>query len=87
MRVVCHLREIRGDRSLTEIMDELPQKSGLSRGLLSQLEQGRFFPRDDQRLMLEAAYGARVDSWYEPSLLVELQHDPSPQHEAEVAHG
>lgn len=78
------MREIRGDRSLAEIMDELPDRSGLSRGRLSEIEQGRLFPRDDQRLMLEAAYGAPVGKWYEPALLFELQHDPSPLHELEV---
>lgn len=81
MRVRCKLREIRydlprnGDGKRVSLHD-IQVRSGVSSGQLSMLEQGRSIPSDKQIPALEAAYGARIHQWYEPTLLVELQRDP-----------
>lgn len=80
MRVRCRLREIRdalprnnGKKiSLRDIQD----RCNVSPGVLSMLEQGKALPTDRQIPALEEAYGATVDTWYEPKLLLELEHDP-----------
>jgi hypothetical protein len=85
VKVRCHLRGIRGDRSLTMIVDELPPGTGLSKGLLSLLERGRWFCTDAQRVELEIAYGARAERWYDPELLLLLQLDQqAPEQETPV---
>lgn len=78
MRVVCHLREIRGDRPIRE----LEEITGISRGYLSLYECGRAFPPDDQRAQIEDAYGAPVARWYPPEVLFLLQLDREPIVEA-----
>lgn len=75
MRLPCHLRDIRGDRSLAEIMDAVPPKTGLSKGLLSQLEHGRWLPTDQQRELLEQAYGAPASLWWPAEILLAIQAD------------
>lgn len=71
VRLVCHLREIRGERSLTEISD----LSGLARGTLSKIERGIELPPDRDVPALEAAYGASAATWWPPEILLEIQKD------------
>lgn len=71
MRVPTNLRRIRGDRSIADI----EHASGVNRGTLSRLETGRGFPSDKHVDALEQAYGATIDEWYPPKLLVLLQED------------
>jgi transcriptional regulator with XRE-family HTH domain len=44
VRLPCHLRRIRGDRTLREIADQ----SGVNAAALSQIERGLMVPRNDQ---------------------------------------
>lgn len=71
LKLVCHLRGIRGDRPITEIQEA----SGINRGTLSQIERGIMLPLDRQVASLEAAYGARVEAWYTPRGLLAIQED------------
>lgn len=81
MRVRCNLRTIRAAMprkpdgakiSLRDIQD----RCGISPGQLSMLEAGKQLPADKQIGALEEAYGCSIDTWYEPKLLLELEHDP-----------
>jgi transcriptional regulator with XRE-family HTH domain len=58
--VQCHLRGFRGDRTL----QELAGRAGVSKGQLSQIEQGRSLPRDRDVPLLERAYGQPRSEWY-----------------------
>jgi transcriptional regulator with XRE-family HTH domain len=58
--VQCHLRQFRGDRTLQALADQ----SGVSKGQLSQIEQGRSLPRDRDVPLLERAYGHPRSEWY-----------------------
>jgi transcriptional regulator with XRE-family HTH domain len=80
MHVRCKLRTIRermprkpnGEPvSLTDI----EARSGVSRGVLSQIERGVMIPPDRQIDQLEQAYGAPIEDWYEPRTLTVLQAD------------
>ena len=68
MRLICFLRDLRGDRSLRELETE----TGISRGELSLYERGIKLPIDKHVAILEDAYGPR-SRWYPPEVLVELQ--------------
>ncbi len=71
MRLFCHLRTIRGDRS----MAELARQANINPGELSKIEAGRQLPRDIWVPALELAYGAHASDWYEPGTLLEIQKD------------
>lgn len=73
MRLPCRLREIRGARSLREIEDD----SGVSRGTLSRIEQGRELPADKHVPTLEQAYGAAAHEWWPPAVLLLIERDHS----------
>jgi transcriptional regulator with XRE-family HTH domain len=60
MHVRTNLRDLRGKRSLRD-MEAL---SGVSGGVLSQIERGVLLPFDRQIPSLEAAYGAPLESWF-----------------------
>jgi len=49
---------------------------GVSAGILSQIERGVMFPADRQLAGIEQAYGATVDAWYQPRVLLVLEADP-----------
>ncbi len=59
LRVVCRLRELRGDATIAELAD----RAYIHRGTLSQLERGERLPRPAHITGLERAYGPRV-GWY-----------------------
>lgn len=71
MRLVCHLREIRGRRSIREISEA----AGLNRGMLSSIERGRALPTDKWLEPLERAYGAPRTQWWPPEVLLVLEYD------------
>ena len=77
MRVRCHLKEIRGRRSIRDI----EAMSGINRGQISPIERGVRFPFDKDIPALEEAYGAPVHDWYGTdavgrALMFALQPDP-----------
>ena len=81
MRLRCHLREIRAamprkDDGTKISLRDIQERCGISPGQLSMREAGKQLPADKQIDALEAAYGATIDTWYEPKLLLELEHDP-----------
>lgn len=73
MRLKCHLHAIRGSRPLRE----LAEASGVNRGELSKIENGRALPKDEWIPAIEEAYGAPVDRWYDwrPPQLVAVEVD------------
>lgn len=71
MRVGCALRDLRGRRSLSE----MARQTGVSAGILSQIERGRMLPTDAQVPALEAAYGAPAHGWYTRATLLVIQPD------------
>jgi transcriptional regulator with XRE-family HTH domain len=71
VRVTCHLRGFRGDRTLAAITEQ----SGVSQADLSRIERGRMVPADDQVALLEEAYGQPRHLWWPPEVLVVLQDD------------
>jgi transcriptional regulator with XRE-family HTH domain len=71
VRVVCHLREIRGERRLRAIASS----SGVAESSLSKIERGYELPRDEWLAALEHAYGKPRHLWYPPELLIVLQSD------------
>jgi transcriptional regulator with XRE-family HTH domain len=60
MRLLCRLREARGDRTLAA----LAEVSGVSPAYLSQIETGRLLPRDEWIAGMERAYGLEYGRWY-----------------------
>jgi transcriptional regulator with XRE-family HTH domain len=69
VRLVCHLRRARGDRTLAT-MSEL---SGVLASELSRIETGRLLPADRQIAGLERAYGiTRLEMWSDWALLAVL---------------
>lgn len=60
MRLLCHLRTARGDRTLAEMADA----SGVQAAYLSQIETGRLLPRDEWIEGMVAAYGLEYARWY-----------------------
>lgn len=75
MRLVCHLRTIRGKRSLAE----LEAASGVSRGTLSRIERGQQLPTGEEQIRaLEETYGAAIEEWYSRRALLALQ-EPEPE--------
>jgi hypothetical protein len=76
VRVICHLREIRGKRGMREISEAAgDDKGGFNRGTLSMLERGRMLPKDEWVPRLEHAYGAPVTQWYPAAVLLVIQAD------------
>lgn len=73
MRVRCHLRDIRGVRSLRSIADA----AGINPGQLSMVEQGKTLPKDDEIPRLVEAYGAPFTKWYPPLVLAAVEVDDS----------
>ncbi|HVM69554.1 MAG TPA: helix-turn-helix transcriptional regulator [Gaiellaceae bacterium] len=73
MHVRCRLRQLRnlmpGDVSLRD----MEERTGISRGTLSQLERGILLPLDRQIDALEHGYGAPIVAWYDPHALLALQ--------------
>lgn len=70
MRLVCHLRTIRGKRSLRDIAEA----SGVDRGTLSRIERGQQLPlSEEQTEKIEGAYGAPIEDWYSKRGLLALQ--------------
>lgn len=75
MIVRCRLREIRGERTLTDIVAAIPADAKIGKPQLSLIEQGRLLPRDRWLPLLEAAYGAPRADWYPVDVLIVLQAD------------
>jgi len=76
MRLVCHLRTIRGNRTMKDICrDAAVLGLHISEGVLSPIERGLALPTDRQIGPLEKAYGQPLDTWYEPRVLLVLQAD------------
>lgn len=71
MKVVCHLRQIRGSRTLAQISEQ----ANVPVPALSQIERGVQLPRDTWLPGLEQAYGQPRHLWYPPELLLVLQAD------------
>jgi transcriptional regulator with XRE-family HTH domain len=71
VRLRCHLRELRGKRSLRELAEE----AGLNHGTLSQIERGVLLPRDEQVYAIGKAYGAPPTEWYSELGLLAIQDD------------
>lgn len=71
MRFRCHLRTIRGERSLKTIAVEC----GVNQGDLSRIENGLQLPKDKDIPALVQAYGARVVDWYPPEVLWAIESD------------
>lgn len=71
MKLTCHLREIRGERTLIEIS----HASHVPESALSKIERGIEVPRDEWLEPLAAAYGAPVVDWYPPQVLLALTGD------------
>lgn len=59
LSIKCHLRELRGNRKLLALEDQIR----INAGTLSQLESGQRLPRPDQVERLEQVYGPRR-GWY-----------------------
>lgn len=73
MRVVSHMRALRGDLSLREVQD----LTKVDKARLSEFENGRRFPTDLEAALLGPVYG-NAAGWYEPDVLLALQHDKEP---------
>lgn len=73
MNLVCHLREIRGDRSLTDVAAD----AGVSKATLSQIERGVMTPLEKHIAPMERAYGSPIVSWYSKRALLALQEGDS----------
>lgn len=73
MRLRCHLREFRGDRTLRDIAALTGGE--VSAGLLSEIERGRRLVPDEHVTALERAYGHELHDWYEPRTLLVLETD------------
>lgn len=71
MRVACHLRELRGDRTLKQISEV----AGVAIAALSTIERGYQLPRDEWLDGLERAYGSPRSAWYPPTVLLALSGD------------
>ena len=73
MRLNCHLRAIRHarGRSLRAVAIE----TGLSRGQLSEIENGRRLPPDEWLDDLERVYGRPAHEWYGRRTLLAIQAD------------
>lgn len=59
MRLRCYLRELRGDRSIGDVVE----LTGLARGEVSMFERGHSVPRGPQVLAMRPVYGD-PDGWY-----------------------
>jgi transcriptional regulator with XRE-family HTH domain len=76
MRIACHLRAIRGNRTMKQIAQAADADGArVSLAVLSQVERGLMLPPDAVLPALEAAYGAPITDWYEPRVLLVLQAD------------
>lgn len=77
MRVRCFLRQIRGERPLSEIARACEAHDGtrVNHGELSRIENGIALPRDVVLPGLVAAYGANVDDWYPPLVFLAVEFD------------
>jgi transcriptional regulator with XRE-family HTH domain len=62
---------LRGKRSLRQLEAE----SGILRGTLSRIENGRLLPDDSQVAALEELYGAEASTWYDSRTLLAIQAD------------
>lgn len=71
MRLRCHLREIRGTRTLREIAE----LSGVPASELSKIENGIQVPKDESIAGLVRAYQAKPVDWYGPMTLLALESD------------
>jgi transcriptional regulator with XRE-family HTH domain len=80
LRIHCYLREIRErmpckpDGKKVSLSD-IARASGVSGGVLSQIERGIYLPPDDRLAQLEHAYGAAIEDWYPPRTLLALEDD------------
>ncbi len=71
MRLRCKLRQLRGDRPLSEIA----KATKINRGTLSLIELGRLLPKDEQIEPMEQAYGEPFECWYTRRANVVLEED------------
>jgi transcriptional regulator with XRE-family HTH domain len=71
VKLRCHLREIRGTRTLREIAE----LSGVPASELSKIENGIQVPKDESIAALVRAYQAEPVDWYEPMTLLALESD------------
>lgn len=76
MRIACHLRTIRGDRTMKQIATAAEANgANVSQAVLSQVERGLMLPADPLVPALEAAYGAPITDWYDSRTLLALVPD------------
>jgi transcriptional regulator with XRE-family HTH domain len=71
VKLLCHLRQIRGERTLNSIAEH----SHVPESALSKIERGIEVPRDEWLQPLADAYGAPVVDWYPPQVLLALTGD------------
>jgi transcriptional regulator with XRE-family HTH domain len=71
MRLRCFMRELRGERSITEAS----QATGCARGEISMFERGHSLPHADQVPRLTRFYGVGPDGWYPRGVLGVLYPD------------
>lgn len=72
MKLPTLLRQIRVDQALS--LTDVVERTGISRGMLSQFETGRALPPDRHLAQLELAYGP-PHLWYSAPILLMLQDD------------
>jgi transcriptional regulator with XRE-family HTH domain len=80
VHVRCNLRSIRERMPRKQngepiSLRDIEDVAKVSAGVLSQIERGVMIPPDRQISQLEAAYGAPIETWYDPRTLVVLQAD------------
>lgn len=71
MRLPCHLRVIRGERT----MHSIARASGVNQGQISKIENGIALAKDSEIPALERAYGAKVEDWYPRRFLLAFEGD------------
>jgi transcriptional regulator with XRE-family HTH domain len=71
VKLQCHLREARGERTLREISTA----TGVSQPDLSRIERGTLLPADVAVPLLEEAYGIPVTAWFPPQVLLAITGD------------
>lgn len=71
MKLICHLRTLRGDRRLADVSAE----AGVPIGQLSQIERGHLLPRDEWVPRLAAAYASEPADWYPANALRAISED------------
>jgi transcriptional regulator with XRE-family HTH domain len=74
MMLRCHLRELRGDRSLAS----LAEVANVNKGTLSRIERGRELPKERDVAALERAYKAPAHTWFPDYVLTAIMREDGP---------